>query len=410
MYLHLGIAAFIMFWPVTGFPMEPLTNKKPLIAEPKIVFHLEFIPNAELFKTANFLRAEALSALVVQEPKEMIVVEAESYNAAVEKLSHLVPKLPDIVKFVWMNGSAETILYEAHEANVLLKNEELLLGQKVSNGFDKAARMTIVLKEDKKSVIKYQSVVKKIENLGYKVTFAEGYMDAGWTEFPAIDVSLPNRISEFKDAILELSSLPEVNKFMYNRGRQPHANEYILTFSNSTNFDLDILRLLANGIEVYKVDKVLNRIFIHFPEVEERNKIKLEQIKMMENIVLIRNIHANQEEFATEEYARNVKRIWLDIPEVILKGQWKENEYTRRLNEIAQNEVLKLQSLGMVVLNAGIYQEANEVLIPEVVFTHSDQDRPKVQKILSEFDKHPFAVKPKKKRALARTCASLFVK
>jgi hypothetical protein len=387
MSIHHGFASLFMLFNFLFFSESVWSQSEH---PHPVIFELEFISNAELIKTAQFLRAQGIAATVKDEPKEMIEIEAESYTKAMDKLSHIVPNLPDISKFIWRNGTMETTLYETKEADISIKKEELNPDQKALKDYNDHARMSIVLKDDKKSVIKYESVVKKIEGLGYKITFAEGYLDAGWTELPAIDVMIPNNIISFKDAILQLSEIPEVARFMYNRGPNPHINEYIITFKNDTDLDLQIERFLANGIEVYKLDRLLNRVFIHFPQTEERNKIKLDQIKMLDDVVIIKNINENQQQFKNSEYVKNVKNILLDIPADVLRGKWRDSEYTKQLTQIAKNEVVKLQAKGMVVVNYGVYHEEGEVQIPEVVFTHSDKDSPKAEEILKIYAKSPY--------------------
>jgi hypothetical protein len=269
--------------------------------------------------------------------------------------------------------------------------------------------MTIVLRDDK-STIKYQSVVRKVEKMGYKVTFAEGYMDAGWMQFPAIDIEIPNNIAAFKKAILDLSEIPEVNRFLYNRGINPTSNDYIITFLGEASLEKQILRLLANGIEVYKVDKLLNRLFIHFPQTEERNKIKVNQIKLMEDLVSIKNIHENQQQFTNEEYAKNLKRIWLDIPEEVLTRHTDYSDYARALNNLARNEVMRLKKRGMIVVHYGVYTEAGEVMIPELAFTHRDVDTPKAKDIMKYYNTSPsLTMIPKDQSVVGvNMCANLF--
>lgn len=411
LYWHRSLAALfvILFFTHTATASEQESNNEN---ENKsfITFELEFLGGANLFKTANFLRTQGLNATVV-EPREAIVVEGESYTKTLEQLAALVPNLLDISKFVWKSGKKETVLYEAPLVDLFVKDEDISDFQKVLQQKDDRARVTIVLKDDK-STIKYQSVVKKIERMGYKVTFAEGYMDAGWIQFPAIEIEIPNNIISFRKAILELSEIPEVNRFLYNRGFNPNSHDYIITFDDS-DLERQISRLLANGIEVYKVDKLLNKLFIHFPQTEARNKIKVNQIEMLDDLVSIKNLHENQQQFTKEEYARNLKHVWLDIPDDIVKSETSYTEYAKRLNNLAREEVIRLKQKGMIIVYYGVYTDTGEVMIPELAFTHRDADTPKANDIMKYYNTNstmtvPQVTKAKKKTSKINMCANLF--
>lgn len=411
LFLHQSLATLMVFLFSVHFALgseKANENTKDEGNKLPISFELEFLARAELFKTANFLRTQGLNATVV-EPKEAILIEAESYTKTLEKLTPLVPNLPDIARFVWKNGDQETVLYEAQEADLFVSDEDITDNRKVLQEWDDKARLTIVLKDDK-STIKYQSTVRKVEKMGYKVTFAEGYMDAGWMQFPAIDIEIPNNIASFRKAILDLSEISEVNRFLYNRGKNPSSNDYIITFLNESSLEKQISRLLANGIEVYKVDKLLNRLFIHFPQTEARNKIKVNQIKMLDGLVSIKNLHENQQLFTKEEYAKNLKHVWLDIPEEILTRHTDYTDYGRALNNLARKEVIRLKQKGMIIVYYGVYTEAGEVMIPELAFTHRDVDTPKAKDILKYYNTNAsLTVAPKKQEVSEiNICASLF--
>ncbi|MES2769914.1 MAG: hypothetical protein V4596_12285 [Bdellovibrionota bacterium] len=374
-----------------------------------VVFELEFVPQADVYKTANYLRTLGITATVVDNDKDKIIIEEESYNKALEKLTPIVPELPDIFRFTWRNGSAESVLYEVQRIEKFINDSELVDSLKVVPGFDEKARLTIVLREDKNTIIKYQNTVRKIENMGFKVTFADGFIDAGWMTFPAIDIEISNNIAAFREALIKLTDIPEVNRFLYNRGKNPHINEYTISFEDGADFEKQISKILANGIEVYKIDKLLNKIFIHFPQNEVQNKYKLEQIKSFEGLVVIKNLHENQHQFVKPEYSRNLNNVWLDVPVEILNGSRDNDEYAKALTGLAREEVKRLQQKGMIVLHYGLYVEMGEVLLPEVVFTYRDIDSPKAEELTSKSKKKPAPEKtPKGPVHSVNICAQLF--
>jgi hypothetical protein len=289
MNTHQNITTAVVFLlllilSVAGFAL-PITAEAETLHAPAAVFELDFLSGADLHKTTNLLRAEGISAVILDEPVEMIQIEADSYNRAMTKLSQIVPNLPDIYRFVWKHGPTETLLYEAREADILIPKDQMMEDQRALKDYGKSARIKIVVGDGD-----YESVAKKLENLGYKVISARKQ---------TVVIEIPNNILSFKDTLVQLSELSEIQKFQYNRGPTTKvADEFVLTFKNDSQFNLNIERLLANDIEVYKVDKVLNRIFIHFPQAEARNKIKLRQIKLLEDIVSVQN--------ASEALAQNV--------------------------------------------------------------------------------------------------------
>jgi len=273
---------------------------------------------------------------------------------------------------------------------------------KVIANSDELTRITLVLRDDKNTIIKYQNVVRKIENMGFKVTFADGFSDAGWMQFPAIDIEINNNISSFKEAIWKLSEVPEVSRFLYSLRRNPNTNEHAVIFEKGTNLEEQLSKILATGIEIYKIDKALNKIFLHFPQDEAQNKNKIEQLKNFKGVVAIKNLHENKSQFSLQEYADNMKTIWLDVPVSILNDKLSSADYAQKLTELAKKEVERLQSTGMIVLHYGLYSETGEVLLPEVVFTYRNADSPKAENI----QKKP-ALK-NKKPAIKNTCSQIF--
>ena len=376
---------FFIIILLSALQLEANPSPKIKPAGGPIIFELEFLQNAELYKTANYLRTLGFEATVVTEPKEMIIIEVKSYNKALEKLTPIIPNLADIYRMLWKNGVSETVIYQAPDTDLFIKDSEITENLKVLRHTDRPARVTVIMREDNSSVIRYNQVVSKVERMGYRVTFADGYIDAGWIQFPAIEIEIPNNILSFKKAIMELSEIPEVNRFMYNRGQSPRAFDYVISFEDSVDLELQISRLLANEIEIYKVDKLLNRLFIHFPHDEERNKTKLEQIKRFGGLVMIKNLYENDEKYIDTVLEKNTKRVLLDIPDEILKGNLKYNEYSQKLFEYARREVSTLKKQGMIVVHYGVYAEPGEILIPEVVFTYKDKDSSKAEEILKNY-------------------------
>jgi hypothetical protein len=61
----------------------------------------------------------------------------------------------------------------------------------------------------------------------------------------------------------------------------------------------------------------------------------------------------------------------------------------------------------MIVVHYGVYHEAGEVQIPELVFTHTDRDSPKADDIINQYDKNPYRIS-RMRRGGVNTCASLF--
>lgn len=375
------------------------------------VFHLEFVPDADIYKTANYLRTMGMIATVSDDSRDRIVIETDSYNKTLEQLTEIVPKLPDIYKFSWNDGPSETLLYEAPQTRKFISDTELVESLKVVANSDEKTRITVVLREDKNTIIRYQNVVRKIENMGFRVTFADGFRDAGWMQFPAIDIEIPNNVASFKEAIWKISEVPEVSRFLYSLRRTPNINEHAVIFERGINLEEQLSKILASGIEIYKLDKTLNKIFLHFPESEAQNKNKIEQLKAFKGVVAVKNLHENSSQFSTPEYAKNVKTIWVDVPVSILSGKWSRSDYSQELTALAKKEVERLQSKGMIVLHYGLYSEIGEVLLPEVVFTYTNSDSPRAEEILSEYKIARGEKKPapkKRKPAMTNTCAQLF--
>lgn len=381
---------------------EEVTPKKKTTE----IFELEFIPKADLYRTANYLRGQGFNALVT-DLSDAILIESDSYTKALDKLQKIVPNLPDISRFSWVTGSTEVVLYQSQEADLFIKDRDITEDMKVLNGRNGTINVTIILRDDKQILTRYESIVKQIESQGFKIVEASGIVNFGWLEHPALTIEVENKISTLKKAIYSISEISEVSHFMYNRGRAPHMNDYTLSFTNDVNLDLQISRLLANGVEVYKIDFLLNRLFIHFPNSEVRNNIKLEQIRQFDDLIVIKDIHRNKEWF-NPEYRRNVQHIWLDIPEEVLKGKNNQAEYLKNLNQLSRIEVAKLREKGLVVINHGVYTEVSDVLIPEIVVTYRDSDKSKAREALKFYNlEAKLSIKPALKGG---RCATLFSK
>lgn len=76
------------------------------------VFHLEFAPKADVYRTANYLRSIGVTASVPIEDQDKIFVEAKSYSKTLEQLSEVVPQIPDVYRFIAHIGRSEIVLYE----------------------------------------------------------------------------------------------------------------------------------------------------------------------------------------------------------------------------------------------------------------------------------------------------------
>ncbi len=400
MRVHLWMAPLII-WVVM---LSPIVFAAEEPEKPSEVFELEFIPKADLYRTANYLRAEGFNA-VVTDLNNTILIQSDSYTKALDRLQSIVPTLPDISRFTWINGNTEVVLYESQEANLLVKDHEIAEKMKVLAAKNDFIDVTIILRDDKESLVRYESIAKQIEERGYRITWANGIMDFGWVQQPALQIVVNNNILSVKQAIYSLSEIEGVSHITYNRGRAPHQSNYLLTFSNTANFDLQISRLLANGVEVYKIDPLLNRIFIHFPNSEARNYIKIEQIKQFEDLIAVKDLHRNKD-WLSPLYAKNTQHIWLDIPEEILNLRQNQTEYLKRLNRHARGEIAKLGERGLIVLNYGVYSEVSDVLIPEVVVTYKNTDKTKADEALKYYNLEArLSVQPS---GGGGRCASLF--
>lgn len=372
------------------------------------VFHIEFVPNAELYKTANYLRTLGIQATVVEEPKERIVVETESYNSAMEKLTPIVANLPDFLKLTWLNGETENLIIEStlDKTDIFLKDAEITDSLKVLRDKNGSSTLTVILKDDKNTVIRYQNIVRKIENMGFKVTFAEGFKDAGWIQFPVIEIEVPNNVAGFRDALVRLSELPDVNRFSFNSGKNVNTNDYTVIYEEKINLEKEISKYLANGIEVYKIDRNLNKLFVHFPSAEAQNKIKLEKVKAFDGLVALKSVHENSIQYSDSEFKKNVRSIWLQVPNEVLAIQ-NSKKFEEALTKITFDAIKGMQEKGMIVLHYGFYGDSNELSVPEVTFTYRDKDSPKAEEIVKVAEGKNITEKTVVKLE-ARTCSGLF--
>ncbi len=77
------------------------------------IIEMEFVPEADVFQVAKYLRTIGMPTAIVDPATEKILIQPESYNNTMNKLVMLMPNLPEVSKLNWKEGRGIATIYES---------------------------------------------------------------------------------------------------------------------------------------------------------------------------------------------------------------------------------------------------------------------------------------------------------
>jgi len=343
-------------------------------------FRIYFLSKKEEFPLASLKSLASDIKSITFHDEGYIDIQSSSYDDTASALMGAIDQIENAKSLTFINNDKEVELRKIPDPDLFHT-----VGVKQNKALPtklKRIPFTLFVKEEYVLPEEILKLRKQITQLGYRVNRALP-AHSEFHSFFYIQINVGNTVDEVTRAIERLTDLPQISSVSYNTSTQhdPTINRYRVVIGSTKEREEFIHKVLANDIEVYRIQAASNSVWIHFPRPDNRNEYFLKQIAKMKGVLEVSDVYANRDQKIKAIDSSQYKIMALRLPVPYVEPKL----LSRDLYVIAKNAAQELNSKGFIVTDISVGTEGDYTYYPLVIFAYPVAEESHFQRMIDQY-------------------------